>query len=56
MTGGASIAVDWAEEELGHGLGKMEEVVGNLRLQGIEVGWPKGGDQWGAQWNELSSA
>ena len=54
---GASILADSAEERLGWKLGKVEEMVGNFYVQGIEARRPEGGDRW--KWqrcNELCSS
>ena len=54
---GASILADSAEERLGWKLGKVEEMVGNFYVQGIEARRPEGGDRMkGAAGNELRSA
>jgi len=46
---GASIAVDWAEEELGQGLGKMEEGLEKVLARRIDAGCSDEGDRWGGR-------
>ena len=41
VTGGG----DSGREKLGWGLGKVEEVLGKVLVQGIEVWWPEEGDR-----------
>ena len=53
---GASIAVNWAEEELGQGLGKMEEGLEKVLARRIDAGCSDEGDRWEEGRNELCSA
>ena len=43
VTGGGG--GDSGREKLGWGLGKVEEVLGKMLAQGIEVWWPEEGDR-----------
>ena len=44
VTGGGGGDSGW--EKLGRGSGKVEEVLGKMLAQGIEVWWPEEGDRW----------